>query len=96
MLAAELADGGYLTEAYRRRLRGLRVEVAAMRALPREDGVVAQAGVAPAAPPVAQPPVRRAATRTDRAPVNVPSDEARRKALAARRAAQGATGAAKP
>lgn len=96
MLASELADGGYLTEAYRRRLRGLRVEVAERRSLPREEGVVMPSGVMPAVRPPVEAPVRRAAARAERAPVNVPSDEARRKAFAARRAARGASGAAKP
>ena len=94
MLAAELADGGYLTETYRRRLRGLRVEVATLRSLPREEGAVMPSDAGPVASSTQSTPTRRAATRAGFAPVNVPSDEARRKARAARRAASDAAGAA--
>ena len=94
MLAAELADSGYLTEAYRRRIRALRVEVAASRSLPRDERSTATPAAAPVAIPPIEVPVRRAAVRTEHAPVNVPSDEARRKAFAARRASQRAKGGA--
>ncbi len=102
MLAAELADDGYLTETYRRRLRGLRVEVAPRRTLPPVEGAVSESDGGPAARSsdpgtvapraIVAPPTRRTSPRPEHAPVNVPSDEARRLATAARRAAERAKG----
>ena len=92
MLAAELADGGYLTEAYRRRLRGLRVDVPPPRALPREVGAAPPSDAGPVPRPVSPALPQRTASRVDPAPVNVPSDDARRLAAAARRAARRAQG----
>lgn len=94
MLAAELADGGYLTEAYRRRLRGLRVEVPPKRALVPGEGESTSPVEVPFGASLVDVPVRRAVARSGRAPVNVSSDEARREAKAARRAAHRAEGKA--
>ena len=73
MLAAELADSGYLTETYRRRLKALRVAVPAMRPLPADAKPAARSSPPPA-------PARRVSPLADRTrvPVNVPSDAARR------------------
>jgi hypothetical protein len=81
LLARELADTGYLTEAYRRRIAALRTEPAPKRPLPRTGGGVRGGDAAPAPSPRREPVAGREPVR---APVNVPSDEARR-ARAARR-----------
>jgi hypothetical protein len=94
MLALELADGGYLTEAYRRRLRGLRVEVAPPRPL-AAFVPAASADAGPARPPTTgAAPRRTTSARLDRAlaPVNLPSDDARRREVARRRVAEGPPG----
>jgi len=86
LLAAELAASGYLTEAYRRRVRGLRIAPPPMRPLAPGSGPAA-----PSSPTAA--PVRRSTVPADRAAarVNVPSDAARQVA-AARRVAPEAGG----
>lgn len=93
-LARELADGGYLTEAYRRRLRGLRVAVPGPRPLsafvPAPDP---RADAGSVAPPVPGAPSRHGtptAEERTRVLVNVPSDDARRRPGARRRGGDGA------
>lgn len=90
MLARELADSGYLTEAYRRRLRGLRVAVASPRPLPFDAMAATASNAGPDAGPEVAAPRRRASVVVDhmRLPVNVPSDDARRRERARRRAAE--------
>jgi len=96
LLAAELADGGYLTEAYRRRLRGLRVEVPPPRPLAAfVPSTNAGADEGPAAASPASVPSRRprpALADRARVPENVASDGARRRAVARRRVADGPPG----
>ena len=81
LLARELADDGYLTAAYRRRLTGLRVAVPPPRPLPAN---AASLGTTDGGRRMQAPPPRREVPNGDtvaapvRAPVNVPSDEARR------------------
>lgn len=95
-LAQELADAGYLSEAYRRRLRGLRVEVPPLRPLASfVPAASLRADAGPAAPSTPDAPTRRGvptAAERARALVNVPSDDARRREPRIRRDSDGPAG----